>query len=332
MVRLGDFEVVVNSPGVGPLPEFDDPDAAAILQNVNGPGIVKYIQATADTHFTFKFTILPEHSIDPIKDIVFDVYVDDNAPMGSRIFLSQVGANGSSDTFEGREFLKGARDWKLERMRFGPLHLTDDVDADMQSDQVSAIGTLKIKVWEYQRTGQHKCKAEETTRKRDTFSEEDFKDSTSDMLVNMDDPETLNRTASTAYDGKRIGGAPQATMILKYRSRGALQKLGLIPKSPSPIPLERRDIDSLNPDELRERLRRAEANIQAAAVKTEEQNDTKPGIKRRVSSSAPEAPASKRMAKGASNENGGDRENPVVLDSDDKAARASETITLSDSE
>lgn len=37
---------------------------------------------------------------------------------------------------------------------------------------------------------------------------------------------------------------------------GALKALCIIPRTPSPVPLEERDVNDLNPDEMRELLRR----------------------------------------------------------------------------
>ncbi|KAJ9623177.1 hypothetical protein H2203_006113 [Taxawa tesnikishii (nom. ined.)] len=66
------------------------------------------------------------------------------------------------------------------------------------------------------------------------------------------------------------GRTPFATYIFKYRSRKALQAQFIIPRTPSPAPLEARAIESLTEDELRERLRRAEqANAQQVKIKQE---------------------------------------------------------------
>ncbi|KAK4549810.1 hypothetical protein LTR36_005111 [Oleoguttula mirabilis] len=53
-----------------------------------------------------------------------------------------------------------------------------------------------------------------------------------------------------------IDKQPFATFNFKYRSRAALQALCVIPRTPSPVPLEARPIEELTPDEMRELLRR----------------------------------------------------------------------------
>ncbi|KAF7194544.1 hypothetical protein HII31_04050 [Pseudocercospora fuligena] len=66
------------------------------------------------------------------------------------------------------------------------------------------------------------------------------------------------------------GKDPLATYIFKYRSRRDLQIEGIIPRSPSPTPLEDRDPDDLNPDEARELIRRMrDREKEQASIKKE---------------------------------------------------------------
>ncbi|KAK3697252.1 hypothetical protein LTR37_017564 [Vermiconidia calcicola] len=52
------------------------------------------------------------------------------------------------------------------------------------------------------------------------------------------------------------GKQPFATYVFKYRSRRDLQIEGIIPRSPSPVPLEDRAPEDLSPEEARELVRR----------------------------------------------------------------------------
>lgn len=51
-----------------------------------------------------------------------------------------------------------------------------------------------------------------------------------------------------------------ATFVFRYRSKSALQAEGIIPRTPSPTPLEERPLEELNQEELRELLRRHRAS------------------------------------------------------------------------
>ncbi|KAK0650601.1 hypothetical protein DIS24_g6712 [Lasiodiplodia hormozganensis] len=57
-----------------------------------------------------------------------------------------------------------------------------------------------------------------------------------------------------------------ATFIFRYRSKSALQAEGIIPRTPSPMPLEERPLEELKPEELRELLRRHRERDAAASV------------------------------------------------------------------
>ncbi|KAK5116641.1 hypothetical protein LTR62_007315 [Meristemomyces frigidus] len=60
---------------------------------------------------------------------------------------------------------------------------------------------------------------------------------------------------------------PFAELVFNYRSRSALQALHIIPRSPSPVPIEERDINELSMDELRElELKRRVKNYTALGV------------------------------------------------------------------
>ena len=76
MVRLGDFEVTVVSPGIRTLPEFVDPDAVDIMEKIKGPGMVRYLQATSNTMFSLELRIFSRHRIEADSDIVIYVSRD----------------------------------------------------------------------------------------------------------------------------------------------------------------------------------------------------------------------------------------------------------------
>lgn len=68
-------------------------------------------------------------------------------------------------------------------------------------------------------------------------------------------------------DGKR---QPFAVFTFRYRSRKALQAECIIPRSPTPVPLEERPIEELTPDELRELVRRQRERESAQQVVKQE--------------------------------------------------------------
>ncbi|KAJ8111165.1 hypothetical protein OPT61_g6169 [Boeremia exigua] len=88
-------------------------------------------------------------------------------------------------------------------------------------------------------------------------------------------PTGLVNTASFDYiDPKK---QPFATYTFEYRSKDALKSLLVIPRSPSPVPLEERDVDTLTAEEMRELLRRQRERDAAAQTVKQER-----GIKREL--------------------------------------------------
>ena len=74
-------------------------------------------------------------------------------------------------------------------------------------------------------------------------------------------------TAPTTYVSVEYpwGPDPFATYTFKYRSHRDLQIEGIIPRSPSPVPLEERDPDTLTPEEARELIRIQRQQLQDRA-------------------------------------------------------------------
>ncbi|KAI8934333.1 hypothetical protein NX059_009069 [Plenodomus lindquistii] len=76
---------------------------------------------------------------------------------------------------------------------------------------------------------------------------------------------------------QRHSREPFATFTFRYRSRAALKSLLIIPRSPSPVPLEERDVETLTAEESRQLIRRLRQRDRSAVrVKKE-------GVKREAS-------------------------------------------------
>lgn len=71
------------------------------------------------------------------------------------------------------------------------------------------------------------------------------------------------------------GRDPFASFTFKYRSRKDLQIEGIIPRSPSPVPLEDRDPETLSAEEARElvRIQRQKLQDQAKVKKEKRERD-----------------------------------------------------------
>ncbi|KAL1597399.1 hypothetical protein SLS59_007429 [Nothophoma quercina] len=69
---------------------------------------------------------------------------------------------------------------------------------------------------------------------------------------------------------EKVDRGPFATFYFKYRSLHALQTLGIIPREPTPVPLEDRPGEDLSAEEFRELVKRLEDDkVAATKVKKE---------------------------------------------------------------
>lgn len=87
-------------------------------------------------------------------------------------------------------------------------------------------------------------------------------------------------TAPTTYVSVEYpwGTNPFATYTFKYRSHRDLQIEGIIPRSPSPVPLEERDPETLTAEEARELVRIQRQQLQdRAKVKKEKREREEDG-------------------------------------------------------
>lgn len=72
---------------------------------------------------------------------------------------------------------------------------------------------------------------------------------------------------------RELDADPVAVFRFKYRSQKSLRELLVIPRTPSPVPLEERPIEELSIEELRELTRRQKALVEAAGLRVKEEKD-----------------------------------------------------------
>jgi hypothetical protein len=78
-------------------------------------------------------------------------------------------------------------------------------------------------------------------------------------------------------DVRKLDAGPVAVFRFKYRSQKSLKELLVIPRTPSPAPLEERPIEELSIEELRELTRRQKVVVEAARLRIkEEEGSTRP--------------------------------------------------------
>ncbi|KAF2677306.1 hypothetical protein K458DRAFT_163912 [Lentithecium fluviatile CBS 122367] len=254
-------DVVVNG---APLQEYDDDE------DEDSPDTTtKYVEATSGANFEIRYSFGTGFSAK--HAVVTRVHVDGQYGEGHVIKLDEI--------FRFPRFLSGRREdlgdgYFQRKFRFAQLS-TDDSGLGQVEDalmkKLKEIGTITVKfTWAMVNGPSHydPLKSKEIP-KIGTIPEKALKGRAVSSQVVLGDRETI-RPFTTVSTTDLDGGKPFATFKFKYRSRSALQSLLVIPRSPSPVPLEERDINTLNPEEMRELLKRQKEREEAARkIKTE---------------------------------------------------------------
>lgn len=79
-------------------------------------------------------------------------------------------------------------------------------------------------------------------------------------MLRIGEAKAISQFQSWPFDYE--DGKPFATFIFRYRSRDALKAEYIIPRTPSPVPLEERHVEDLTVEEAREHVSRLKVCIE----------------------------------------------------------------------
>ncbi|KAI6828908.1 hypothetical protein KC340_g8947 [Hortaea werneckii] len=265
------------------LPEHDDEDA----QNVSPEVVRKYIEAISGAQFRMSVQFSPEEFQYANQTVVVSAYCDGQST-SKRDFKPKYTAS-NIPRFFGNWFATGKDGRVTERdLIFSDLTIHDgQVDKDLLG-KLHDLGTITIKWYRATLKLRESYTAnpgsEKGPRVGGQLPEKNLKGQSVTHHTTYGAERVVGRSRNRArsryparseYRVDKVG-EPFVVFKFKYRSRGALQSLGLLPRSPSPIPLEDRSIDDLSLQEARELLRRQqgrlasnEATVKHEAIKRE---------------------------------------------------------------
>ncbi|KAF9693595.1 hypothetical protein EKO04_008533 [Ascochyta lentis] len=249
-----------------PLHEYDD-DEDAPIDTV----VTKYVEAVSGAEFGVRWTITQPW---PKFSLLFYAYVDRKLVNDAFATQEHFKEPSCSTTIKGADSMVNGQRF-LHKFCFAALTVDDNRASHAIGNLVQDIkgmGEITVKAYlvkdirsvptvDYSPTNINKIgKIPEKALKGRTLSHQ--------TSLQAPEPQAPRTICEFDYvDRKR---RPLATYTFKYRSRDALKSLLLIPRSPSPVPLEDRDIDTLSPEELRELvLRQRDRDAAARAFKQE---------------------------------------------------------------
>ncbi|KAH0006756.1 hypothetical protein KCU78_g12139, partial [Aureobasidium melanogenum] len=231
------------------LHEYQDAD----MEDDEGT-ITKYIEAVDNANFAIRIKVT--------KDATFHVSTTD--------------VSAGSDVFAVDGVQIGAR--RLRKLKFNTLETVTEHGYGLPRDleRVKDLGKIQIEV-------NHETMIEQIPviyRKPDTgsegfISEKAIKGQAMTHSYSLDE-ETYREDDAPSWLVKPVMGFenPAAIFVFHYRSKASLKELMIIPRTPSPVPLEDRPINELSPEEMAELVLQLKAKVaNTAAIKRERDGD-----------------------------------------------------------
>ncbi|KAK5688776.1 hypothetical protein LTS10_000754 [Elasticomyces elasticus] len=263
------------------LPEYNEEEQ----DDANPRECVKYVEAVSGAEFGFGIRFDAGTFPHANEAISLECFLDGQG-VGESWFDAQ------SRRIHEREIQRGAitatRQGLVSRpMLFAELTISDDAPDRSLIGKLSKLGTITIHCHlAHLRPTQSKRPRHRNAKTKFkspfSFSPAEVTDNFTPLLANGQIPEKNLKGMALSHQAVEPTslvhkGPPIATFIFKYRSRGALQALHVIPRTPSPVPLEERPVEELSMEDMRELVRR-----QKAALELQNEHGTKHGIKKEI--------------------------------------------------
>ncbi|CAN9288699.1 hypothetical protein CC77DRAFT_993622 [Alternaria alternata] len=248
------------------LQEYDDDEAESSTN-----AATKYIEATSGSTFDIRFEMTPKW---PDNPVLFRTYVD-GRHVRDRI-AKQEDFRGTSYRMlvEGSAYTENER-WFTTKFASSALQI-DDPDVRSAADQLmkdmKEMGEIEVHVF-FVKNVRNSSKLELSAMSTSDFGnipEKALKGRALSHQTILRAPEVIPKTTQLTCRYMNNDRKSFITFKFKYRSKAALQSLLIIPRNPSPVPLEDRDVDTLTLKESHEVLRRHREREDAApSVKRE---------------------------------------------------------------
>ncbi|KAG9683845.1 hypothetical protein KCU95_g18025, partial [Aureobasidium melanogenum] len=226
--------------------------------------VTKYIEAVDNANFAVKIKVTKDAKFKGNR-LAFEVLVD-----GTRISRPLIGPRRRQVSTH-VQMVRGIQvgDRHVRKLRFDALETVTEHGLGLPEDlqRVKNLGKIQVRVTHKNLVGK---KTSRTYSKPDEpsegfVSEEAVKGQAVTHSYSLD-KETY-QLKNRSYKAEHVAGEkdPAAVFEFRYRSKASLKQLMIIPRTPSPIPLEDRPEEELSREEMTELLRRYKANASSTA-------------------------------------------------------------------
>ncbi|MCJ1279957.1 hypothetical protein MMC21_007782 [Puttea exsequens] len=261
-----------------PLHEYNDDED----DNGEDNAITRYVEATSGAQFSIDYEASASFKL--VTDVVAVEFRLDGGLVDTAIHRKEKLSNYRSLDGSWSSAFYGTREpvgkgWRMRPFIFEEIAIVDEAIASrLKNPSTTNMGTVVVAFY-HRRLGPKSAPAKFKGKKEiSQLTEKNLKGKTLTHNAKLGMAKDIgNVTTWKTYpaDGHED---PFATFNFKYRSRRALKSLLLIPRTPSPIPLEDRDFETLTQEErdefargqhtLKARLR-AERELNIVTDKTE---------------------------------------------------------------
>ncbi|KAH0006758.1 hypothetical protein KCU78_g12140, partial [Aureobasidium melanogenum] len=239
-----------------PLPEYLDEDDE---DSISPTSTIKYVECVSGSRFGIRtdLTGLRLEDLNGGDAVEVLYYLDGRYVTG---IVLKFPTNNLVSTRHTARYLDG-RVWKERDFMFADLVTSEDGALSKPRPELKDLGMITAKLYHVQ-ASKAKIRSYDRNSRSDlkiaheNIHEKHLKGQAISTQAKLGEAVTIGNLATVKT--KRLGDA-FAVFNFRYRSRRDLQTLYLIPRSPSPIPLEDRPEESLNREELLELLRRQKA-------------------------------------------------------------------------
>lgn len=260
MVRFGDYEIEIFVDGL-PLREYDPPadEGGTELQDRRGcPIVCKYIEVVEGMEFEVRYSVSKYTTFQPRADAkAFHTEIGD-LRIASSLILKHHLRQSTQDRLAQRIRGQTVHDGGVVQLwpfTFGALLTADSTLEETAPEQpTNSLGEIKFTVYDVlRREGTFRVEKHRAVRDFGPIPEKALKGQPIDLNVRFG---AAKPCIPPMYALTEKVGHGIVKFVFRYRSRRALQLLGLIATTPDTVPLEERDVESLSLEQARELLRR----------------------------------------------------------------------------
>ncbi|KIW66851.1 hypothetical protein PV04_06143 [Phialophora macrospora] len=234
--------------------------------------VKRYIEAVPGANFEINYSIKTGQTYGCADYLSFNTWVDGQRVLAPVVEPHRLLHRDWSVSRQGSRSGIGSK-WVIQPYTWALLLSTDET-TNATIDDIKArygkIGSIRVEFSRKKRLGVTR-QFEPVSLNEDPVPEKAIKEGQGlDLGVGLQHPRPRDYPVNV-HHGEIIDDGPLAAFTFLYRSKNALQILGVLPRAPEPKPLEERDPATLSRAEMLQLIRQQQAELGAMRAKVEKE-------------------------------------------------------------